>query len=51
MLLFHTAENTLLAPSRAIIASAIDVFIWTCTIAILARTDRVFARVFTPLER
>jgi hypothetical protein len=51
MLLFHAAENTLLAPSRAIIASAIDVVIWTCTIAILARTDRLFARVFTPLER
>jgi len=51
MLLFHAAENTLLAPSRAIIASAIDAVIWTCTIAILARTDRVFARVFTPLER
>jgi hypothetical protein len=51
MLLFHAAENTLVAPGRAIIASAVDVVIWTCTIAILAQTDRGFARVFTPLER
>ena len=51
MLLFHAAENTLLAPSRAIIASAVDVVIWACTIAILARTDRVFAGVFMPSER
>jgi hypothetical protein len=51
MLLVHAAENSLVAPGRAIVASAVDVVIWTCTIAILARTDRVFARVFTPIER
>ena len=51
MVLFHAAENTLVAPGRAITASAVDVVIWTCTIAILARTDRVFARVFAPIER
>ena len=50
MLLFHAAENTLVAPGRALVASVVDVVIWTCTIAILARTDRIFARVFTPLE-
>jgi len=51
MIGFHAAENTLVAPSRALAASAVDVVIWTCTIAILARTDRIFARVFRPLER
>jgi hypothetical protein len=51
MILFHASENTLVAPGRAIIASAVDVVIWACTIAILARTDRVFARVFSPLDR
>jgi hypothetical protein len=51
MIGFHAAENTLVAPSRALVASAVDVVIWTCTIAILARTDRTFARVFRPLER
>lgn len=47
MLLFHAATNTLLAPRLALSASAVDVAIWTCTVAILARTDRAFARVFT----
>jgi hypothetical protein len=47
MLTFHAATNTLLAPGLAVSASAVDVAIWTCTIAILARADRRFARVFT----
>jgi hypothetical protein len=51
MLLFHAATNSLLAPALALSASAVDVAIWTCTIAILARADRVFARVFVPGSR
>ena len=51
MLLFHGAQNSWLHPGRALIESSIDVLIWTCTIAILARTDRVFARVFTTVGR
>ena len=47
MLTFHAATNTLLSPGLAVSASAVDVAIWTCTIAILARADRRFARVFT----
>jgi hypothetical protein len=48
MILFHAAESTVLPrPGLALAASAVDVIVWTCTIAILARTDRVFARVFT----
>lgn len=47
MLTFHAATNTLLAPGLAVSASAVDVAIWTCTIALLARADRRFARVFT----
>ena len=46
MLAFHAASNTVLAPGLAVSASAVDVAIWTCTIAILARADRRFARVF-----
>jgi hypothetical protein len=46
MMLFHAATNTMLPPGIALSASAVDVAIWTCTIAILARTDRAFARVF-----
>lgn len=46
MVLFHARENTLLHPGVALIASAVNVVIWSCTISILARTDRVFARVF-----
>jgi hypothetical protein len=46
MILFHAATNTTLPPAIALSASAVDVAIWTCTVAILARTDRAFARVF-----
>ena len=46
MLLFHAATSTMLSPRLAVAASAVDVAIWTCTIAILARADRAFARVF-----
>lgn len=46
MLTVHAATNTLLALGLAVSASAVDVAIWTCTIAILARADRRFARVF-----
>jgi|1185.fasta_scaffold05830_2 hypothetical protein len=46
MLLFHAATNSLLSARLAVAASAVDVAIWTCTVAILARTDRAFARVF-----
>jgi hypothetical protein len=49
MLMVHAAENTILpTPGQAIAASAVIVVIWTCTVAILARTDRIFARVFAP---
>ncbi|HKW09038.1 MAG TPA: hypothetical protein VJO33_01585 [Gemmatimonadaceae bacterium] len=51
MILFHAAIDSLVAPGRALVASAFDVVIWTCTIAILARTDRAFARVFIPVQR
>lgn len=53
MVAFHAFESrTLPPPGIALTASAIDVVIWTCTIAILGRTDRAFARVFTvPLSR
>ena len=46
MVLFHAATDTILSPRLALSASAVDVAIWTCTIAILARADRTFARVF-----
>lgn len=46
MLLFHAAADTMLSPRLAVSASAVDVAIWACTIAILARADRTFARVF-----
>lgn len=46
MLVFHAATNTFLSPQLAVSASAVDVAIWTCTIAILARADRRLARVF-----
>jgi hypothetical protein len=48
MLLFHAWESSVLPPpGYAFAASAVDVVIWTCTVAILARTDRAFAHVFT----
>jgi hypothetical protein len=44
----HGVESsTLPPPGLALGASAIEVVIWTCTVAILASTDRIFARVFT----
>ena len=46
MLVVHAATNSVLSPRLAMSASAVDVAIWTCTIAILARADRSFARVF-----
>lgn len=46
MLLFHAVETTPLLPSKAVIESGIDVIVWACTIAILARLDRAFAGVF-----
>lgn len=46
MLTVHAATNSVLSPRLAMSASAVDVAIWTCTIAILARVDRRFARVF-----
>ena len=46
MLVFHAATNSVLSPRLAMAASAVDVAIWTCTVAILARADRSFARVF-----
>ena len=51
MLTFHAATSTLLPPGLALSASAVDVAIWTCTVAILARADRVFARVFANPSR
>ena len=51
MVAFHAATSTLLPPSLAVSASAVDVAIWTCTIAILARADRAFARVFAKPSR
>ncbi|HEX4468866.1 MAG TPA: hypothetical protein VH080_04990 [Gemmatimonadaceae bacterium] len=50
MVLFHAAQNGWVHPAKALTESSIDVVIWTCTIAILARADRVFSRVFTPIE-
>jgi len=50
MVLFHAAQNGWVHPAKALAESSIDVVIWTCTIAILARADRVCARVFTPIE-
>lgn len=46
MLVVHAATSSVLSPRIAMSASAVDVAIWTCTIAILARLDRTFARVF-----
>jgi hypothetical protein len=51
MLLFHAATNTMLSPRLAVSASAVDVAIWTCTVAILARTDRAFGGVFAKPSR
>jgi hypothetical protein len=51
MILYHASENSLLYPSMAIAASAVDAVIWACTIAILARTDRASARVFASGDR
>lgn len=43
----HTAEAAALpSPGVALTASIAEVAVWTSTIAILARTDRFFARVF-----
>jgi hypothetical protein len=50
MVLFHAAQNGWVHPARALTESSIDIVIWTCTIAILARADRVCARMFTPIE-
>jgi hypothetical protein len=48
MMAFHAVENSMMPPpGLALTASGIDVVIWTCTIAILARTDRFFAGAFT----
>jgi hypothetical protein len=44
---FHSAEAAVLpSPGIALMASIAEVGVWISTIAILARTDRVFARVF-----
>lgn len=51
MVLFHAAQNGWVHPAKALTESSIDTVIWTCTIAVLARADRVFARVFTPIGR
>lgn len=51
MLLVHATTDTMLSPRIALSASAVDVAIWTCTIAILARADRTFARVFAKPSR
>jgi hypothetical protein len=48
MIAFHAFESSAIPPpGLALTASAIDVVIWTCTVAILARTDRFFARLST----
>ena len=52
ILLFHATERTMIpAPGHAIGASVVAVIVWICTIVILARTDRVFARVFAPTHK
>ena len=51
MLAFHAATSTMLPPGLALSASAVDVAIWTCTVAILARADRALARVFAHPRR
>lgn len=51
MVLFHAAQNGWVHPAKALAESSIDIVIWTCTIAILARADRLFARAFTPVHR
>ncbi|HEY2377599.1 MAG TPA: hypothetical protein VGH98_16590 [Gemmatimonadaceae bacterium] len=50
MVLFHATQHGWVHPAKALTESSIDVIIWTCTIAILTRVDRAFARVFTPAE-
>ena len=47
MLLFHAFEATPLLPAKAFVESGLDMIVWACTIAILARLDRAFAGVFT----
>ena len=51
MVLFHALHASILSPITAIVASAVDVAVWACTITILARTDRLFARVFRQRSR
>lgn len=51
MMLFHAATNTMLSPRLAVSASAVDVAIWTCTVTILARSDRLFGGVFAKPSR
>lgn len=51
MLLFHAATNTMLSPRLAVSASAVDIAIWTSTVAILARSDRAFGGVFAKPSR
>jgi hypothetical protein len=47
MVLFHALYEASLPLLTALVASAVDVAIWACTIAILSRLDQRFARTFT----
>lgn len=46
MMLVHALHDTSLAPAVATRASAVDVAIWTSTVAILVKTDRLFVAAF-----
>ena len=46
----HRFVHVALDPARAALASAVLIAIWTSTITILSRGDRMFSHVFTPQE-
>jgi hypothetical protein len=47
----HRMLNVAFGPSRALLASAVLVAVWSSTVLILARVDHVFLRFFQPANR
>jgi hypothetical protein len=46
----HRIAHVVMDPARAAIASAVLIAVWTSTITILSRGDRVFSNLFAPQE-
>lgn len=51
MVLTHAVRGSVVPLSTAFAASAVDVAIWACTLAILSHIDRAFAAVFSRRRR